>query len=365
MDKFKYENNKTKNDSFARRVKQRFKKAIQKYKIVWNTYQGIKTEIRRLVLIKYFIYDAKNSYLHMHWGIYGKRGYVPLASEVLFNYHKIEKALSLPVAKRLFGLEAVERLFVLLAIWNRQGFSLTDPIYLGALDTLSAYEKCLCELNLDPENIIYSKVTDFLTKYKCGYENSQPTTPIHVNFSMAEDGDFYSVFASLVSLRRSVRDFSMRSVETAKIENSVKLAQMSPSACNRQPCRIYIIDDPEKKKRVLSFQNGNLGFGHTIPVVAIITADEQCFFDASERHEAYIDGGLFSMTLAYALQSQGLSNCCLNWCVPPAHDAAVHQLFGIARSERIIMLMAIGYASESAVVPKSQRKSVDWILRNI
>lgn len=342
------------------------KERIKGYPLIWGFYQLIQCQIKRLVLLRYFMYDVKNSYLNMYWGVSGKRGYIPLSAEILFNYHKIEKALSLPVEKRLFGLEAVERLIALLDIWNIQTFSQQDQIYLGAIDTLSAYEKCLHELNLDPENKVYSKVANFLAAHQAVYKLSQPTTPMHVNFSEAEaNKDFHSVFASLVSLRRSVRDYSTRLVEKEKIKKSVKLAQMSPSACNRQPCRVYTVDDADKKKNLLAFQNGNRGFGHTIPVVAIITADEQCFFDASERHEAFIDGGLFSMTLAYALQSFGISSCCLNWCVPPSHDIAVHRIFNIPNSERIIMLMAIGYANNSALVPRSHRKSIEWVFREI
>jgi nitroreductase len=125
---------------------------------------------------------------------------------------------------------------------------------------------------------------------------------------------------------------------------------------------MYLVSDEPLKSRLLSHQNGNRGFGHLVPHVGVITANEACFFDASERHEPYIDGGLFAMSLSLALRAQGVGSCCLNWCVRPKTDRAAHSLLGIARSERIIMLMAIGYPASNTFVPRSPRKSLSDIL---
>lgn len=355
----------TKSLSRSARVKCAIKRKIQGDDRFWNGYQRLKLQFKRLLLFKYFAYDAKNNYKYMFWGRSGNLGRRRIASEIAFNYHKIEKALSLPGEKRLFGLEPVGRLLFLLQKWKSRKFSTDDPIFIGAIDALSAYRKFVKQLNLDPENRISPQVDGFLEAYRNSPEFIEPTTPMRVDFTEAESANYYAQFEKLVALRRSVRNFSMRPIEVQRLEQAVRLAQMSPSACNRQPCRIYLIAENEAKRELLSFQNGNRGFGHLIPVVAIITSDDQCFFDASERHQPYVDGGLFSMSFAYALQAQGISTCCLNWCVAPAVDVAVHRRFNIPDSERIIMLMAIGYASDETVVPRSHRKSLEQVLRVI
>ena len=100
-------------------------------------------------------------------------------------------------------------------------------------------------------------------------------------------------------------------------------------------------------------------------MLLIITSDERYFFDASERHQPYIDGGLFAMSLCYALTAQGLASCCLNWCVPPANDRSVHRIAGLASSKRIIMFMAVGYATDNCRVPKSPRRATSEVLMHL
>jgi len=92
--------------------------------------------------------------------------------------------------------------------------------------------------------------------------------------------------------------------------------------------------------------------------LAIIVADTGVFFDASERHEPYIDGGLFSMSFMYALTSQGIATCCLNWCVTPENDKQLKRLLDIPANEVVIMLMAVGHPEDESFVPRSPRKRV-------
>jgi nitroreductase len=142
------------------------------------------------------------------------------------------------------------------------------------------------------------------------------------------------------------------------IAQAVSLAQLSPSACNRQPCKVYVAEDEILKNALLSHQNGNSGFGHLAPIIFVVTSNSNHFFGAIERNQPFIDGGLFSMSLLFALQTQGLVSCCLNWCVSPSTDSAVHTLLNIPKSERIIMYIAAGFPVINTTVPKSHRKEI-------
>ena len=48
-------------------------------------------------------------------------------------------------------------------------------------------------------------------------------------------------------------------------------------------------------------------------MLLIIAMDLKAFVPAHERYQHWIDGGMFSMSIIYALHSLGLSSCCLNW----------------------------------------------------
>ena len=238
--------------------------------------------------------------------------------------------------------------------------SRADPVYLGALETVHAYQDRLESESLDKEDRVLTTLRLFLRNHPA--RSTLLATPQPLVSVSKDVKDNVQMFEQLVSARRSVRSFTSMVVPREMIEHAIRLAQLSPSACNRQTCRVHLVRDEGRKKALLALQNGNRGFGHLIPALAVITSDSGAFFDASERHEPYVDGGLFSMSLMYALSAQGLATCCLNWCVSPGNDGALRKLLPLADSELVVMLMAIGYPEPSAMVPRSPRKSTESVM---
>ncbi len=98
--------------------------------------------------------------------------------------------------------------------------------------------------------------------------------------------------------RHSVRQFSDRPVDIDLLRAVVDMARKTPSVCNRQGPRVHIFDDAEE---ALSHQPGNRGFGHLASKAVVVTADLQAFSGLGERHQAYVDGGMFDQ-LATAKQ---------------------------------------------------------------
>lgn len=320
----------------------------------------MKYYVESLFGLRFFLHDLKNVWRHMYWGNEVHMGARQLQAKLLFYYHKIEKGLSMPGEKRLFALDVIPRVINLLKTWESNGHSRNDSIYLGALSSLRSYRELIVCLHLDSDNRIVPVIDEFLVQRDTSVR--EQVTPIAISHEQVESLIGYDDFRMLCQIRRSFRDFRDQPVAEDYIRQAVELAQLSPSACNRQPCKVYVIQENDLKRKVLSHQNGNVGFGHLAPVVMVITADMSHFFGATERHQPYVDGGLFSMSLLYALQVQGLVSCCLNWCVTPATDAAAHSLLSIPDSERIVMLMLAGHPPQRTLVPKSHRKTLDNIL---
>lgn len=310
--------------------------------------------------LTYCLHDLLNIHKHMHWGDERRMTVEQLQAKLLFYYHKIEKGMSMPGKKRLFALDVIPKIIQILDVWEFNGNDLKDPIYLGAISSLRSYEALLVREALDEDGKIISSVHKFLVSRDVKDEEQQ--TPIMISAGQIDSTVSYEEFRNLCQLRRSFRDYSDKDVTHEVIQQAVQLAQLSPTACNRQPCKVYVIRENELKKKVLKHQNGNVGFGHLAPIVIIITSNTSSFFGAIERHQPYVDGGLFSMTLMYALQVQGIVTCCLNWCVKPSTDSLVHSLMCIPDSENIMMLMLAGYPNEQTIVPKSHRKALESVL---
>jgi len=341
-------------------LKARIKSAVQGQPRLWSIYWRTKQQIRRVLLLRFFMYDIRHTYRAMYWGE-GHIERVTLAAELLFQYHKIEKGLVMPGPQRLFSIEPALAVMALSRRWITTGHGRADPVFIGAVETLAAYARRLQGGGLDPKGSVLPKVLAFLDEVP--ERNADLATPRPLPGLRAKDGaGRFASFAELALARRSVREFKSQPVPENILAGAAQAAQLAPSACNRQPCQLTIVSAEKDKHVLLAHQNGNRGFGHLAPHLAIVTSDERCFFDASERHEPYIDGGLFAMSFILSLRDQGVSSCCLNWCVPPTTDRAVHRMFGIAESHRIIMLIAIGYAHENCMVPRSPRRAITDVL---
>jgi nitroreductase len=167
---------------------------------------------------------------------------------------------------------------------------------------------------------------------------------------------------SFLTSRHSIRHFDDRSVAEELIQRAVSLAISTPSVCNRQAWKARVFKDPKHKKVILDLQNGNRGFGEQIDTLIVVTCDLQSFMSVGERNEAWIDGGMFSMSLVLALHSVGLGTCCLNWSVRQEQDRELRDTIAVPEAEVIVMLIAVGHIPERLSVARSARKPLNDVL---
>lgn len=338
--------------------KDRLKEIVQSIPGLWNAYWQVKQLLIRTAMLRYHWYDAVGTWRDMRWPLKHTEKW-SLSAELLFFYHKLEKGLVMPGQRRFFGADPSKKVMQLMDQWVAGGLPTDDPIYKGAAFTLHAYHSRLIESQLDSKDEARSAVENYLQRINY-IEDNNDTTPkkVHQPRDLATTE---LVLRELLVSRRSVREYLPKPVDASLIRAAVEDAQQAPSACNRQPCSLILLSDSKAKESLLALQNGNRGFGHLAPHVAIIMSDASGFFDASERHQAYIDGGLFTMAFLLGLQARGISSCCLNWCVSPETDRKAHQLLDLPLNKRIIMLVAVGYSPDGVQAPTSPRRAVQSI----
>lgn len=161
--------------------------------------------------------------------------------------------------------------------------------------------------------------------------------------------------------RRSVRWFTSEPVSRDIVDRAVAVGAESPTACNRQPYRFEIFDDPISTAKVAAIPMGTDGYSHQIPGLIVIIGNLSAFFSPRDRHLIYIDGCLAAMGLIYALEAQGVNSCCINWPDLPEREAEMRKLLGLKPYERVVMLIAYGYADPDALVPFSAKRRVDEV----
>ncbi len=166
----------------------------------------------------------------------------------------------------------------------------------------------------------------------------------------------YEELLALAHRRRSVRWFLPKPVPRELIDKAMLVAAQSPSACNRQPFIFRIFDEPQLVKQVASIPYGVIGYEHQIPVIVVIIGQLRNFFDARDRHLIYIDGALAAMSFILALETLGLSSCCINWPDIPEREKKMAELLKLQPDERPVMLIAVGWPDPNGMVPRSVKK---------
>ncbi|WP_372595423.1 nitroreductase family protein, partial [Actinotalea sp.] len=157
------------------------------------------------------------------------------------------------------------------------------------------------------------------------------------------------------------RWFLDKPVDRELIDRALAIGRQSPSACNRLPYEFLVFDDPELVKKVGSIPFGAAGYYEQIPTLIVVKGRLDDYFSPRDRHVIYIDASLASMAFMLGLETLGLSSSVINWPDFEPLEAKMAKTLGLAPHERVIMLMAVGYADPTGLVAFSQKKDLDVI----
>lgn len=280
-----------------------------------------------------------------------------LRARLFQKAHSIEKGLSLPDVRGGFGAAALTELRQLIAEYDRRGLDGTDPSYAMARFAIAAYVAFHATHGLEiPEKLSFVRglAADMPDVARGGVEDVDGAT---MRARARRD------FAELVAARRSTRIFADTPVEPESIRAAMRLALRSPSVCNRQSGRATLVTDRALLDRILPVQGGNRGFTDAIPAVLVVTAYLGVFRGARERNQCWIDGGLFAMSLLYALTYVGLGTCPLNWSADAQKDKKLRAIMDIPDNEVVIMMIAVGNLPEQYRVAVSPRRTLEDCFR--
>lgn len=273
-------------------------------------------------------------------------------------YHRIEKGLALAEPRPGFGADAVSGLRTDLADYITHFGA--DRTTRAALNCLREYERFNAASGMDTHDL--AKQLDALELRHGPSVTHDEGGTVEVSRDAIHATSLRDLSAFFAS-RYSVRQFSDRPVDTALIEAAVRMAQKAPSVCNREAGRLFIAEGKALKALALSHQNGNRGFGEQADKVLIVGASLSCFHTVGERYQAWIDGGMYAMSLVYALHSLGLGSCCLNWSVEPATDRALREAIALPQDVQVIMMLAVGHLPERFRVAQSPRRPLPSVMQ--
>ena len=317
---------------------------------------------QKLQLLRNYLYDYSRMTAcssAVHWGDNREK----LRSLIIIRYHGIEKGLSLESPREGFGVNRVHNLLGLLKDYVRlYGFDYTCA---SAAESLLAYRQFNSKSgSFAPA--LESQIADLenrLAEYrKSNGDECQKgglLTLTRLELEKAASLDFESFCRS----RYSVRQFSDKPADLEIVKDAIRIAQKTPSVCNRQPGRVWVVQEEEKVKTILRIGGGAIGFEDQIKMLLVVTSDLSCFQAAGERYQCWIDGGMFLMSLMYALHSKGLVSCCMNWSKEHEDDKRLRDYMELPLSESVIALLGVGCPRDEFAVACSSRKPLDEVIR--
>ena len=172
----------------------------------------------------------------------------------------------------------------------------------------------------------------------------------------------FEALSQLFVQRRSVRWYLDRPVPRALVTQALEAAVLAPSACNRQPFRFVMALNREDASRIAQCAGGTAGFAEQLPGVLVAIGDLSAYPYERDRHLIYIDTALAAMQFMLAAETLGLATCAINWPDIEAAERRLGALVPLAPYERVIMLLAVGYADPEGGVPFSQKKPTRLLL---
>ena len=277
-----------------------------------------------------------------------------LRSLLVMDAHRIEKALSLRSPRPGFGRATVANLLANLDQYLQQvGSDDTARLALNTLEAYCAFHAGHTAADLDLPGLVAALRTR-IEQSDSVRTGAGIVTCRRDEIWEAGRRDLRAFFES----RHSIRDFAAEPVPLEQLATAVDLARRTPSVCNRQGWKVHVYSDRTRKAAILECQNGNRGFGEQLAHVLIVTADLSAFVSIGERNQGWIDGGMFAMSLVYALHSLGLGTCCLNCSNTAAEDLRLRATAEIPPSESPIMMIGVGPLPERFRVACSARKEV-------
>ena len=273
------------------------------------------------------------------------------------NIHRLEKGLIMQPRRSVFGLAYLQQLV--------DDFSAQAVKPNACREELQWAYCVLREYFLvadQSEPVIHQAKKSFETvEYAAGEQRSSPYLRNASLHSRVALGDLQK----LAMQRRSVRWFKDQKVNRELVEQAMQAAALAPSACNRQPFAVYIVDNDATLKKAVKLPMGTAGWGHNIPMLAIFVGDFSSFEAARDRHVPYIDASLAAMNLMLALETLGLASCPINWPDIEDREQKMAELLTLQPWQRPIMCMAIGYAQEEGGIAFSQKKRPEQLIRYV
>jgi nitroreductase len=209
--------------------------------------------------------------------------------------------------------------------------------------------------------------------------------PDYREYSDVEMIERAQAFYRDVSRRRTVRDFSPRTIPDGVIRDCVRAAGTAPSGANMQPWHMVVVTDPSTKERIREGAEAEERdfYQHRAPqewldaLAPLGTDEHKPFLETApcliaifaQSHGVLPDGR--TVKHYYAQESVGIATGLLLTAIhhaglvalthTPSPMGFLNAILGRPKNERPFLLLVVGFPAAEAMVPAISRKPLEEI----
>jgi nitroreductase len=278
------------------------------------------------------------------------------------NIHRLEKGLVMVPRRLVFGESFIsETIKIFGAAVKTDGYSQSELLW--ARDVIELYFE---SVSLSESEVLRSAKQHYgaidCSKLQNFRQTSALLQPYPAGRRSGHDIPYEGIY-QLFKQRRSVRWYDGRRVCEDDVHKLIDLAALAPSACNRQSYRFDVALRPEDAAKIAECAGGTAGFSHQIPAIIVVIGDLSSYVHERDRHLIYIDSSLAAMQIMAGAETLGLSTCPINWPDVPQAEDKIRSVVSLQSHERIVMLIALGYADPEGGIPYSGKKGIESLLK--
>ena len=182
-----------------------------------------------------YLYDALR-FLKYSFTIESNGGLRCLEARIIAHCHVIEKGMSLKEPRLGYGKEVIQSLINLLEVYVNKEYPKDNFAFMSAVSALEEYVDFHEKRDWD-----VSELKMRIDKFEI-WDGSKPGGAVELSkqdILKSSKSDFYDFSQN----RYSIRNYRDDPVDLGLLKRAIEIAQKSPSVCNRQSSRVYIIQD--------------------------------------------------------------------------------------------------------------------------
>ncbi len=168
-------------------------------------------------------------------------------------------------------------------------------------------------------------------------------------------------FMELANNRQSDRSFTKQEVSRKDLLKCLQAAQLAPSACNSQPWKFIVIDNPELLKQAAAAVADNPAninkFCETAPVLVAVVEEPAILMPRMKElvaNDRWSKFDLGSATEHFCLQAAelGLSSCIMG----AFNEDKLKELLKVPADRHIFVMLAVGYPESNTIRTKARKE---------